>query len=157
VKSPESRSNTKRTSSCDGSLDQLLCRRLQQILSIVENRCLSGSIVNEAKFKALIRKELQKREQQGVAEAELDEVSRGEWLKQQAKYHVTLSKHLVKSFDKDVLAVFFESLDKQLNALLESKEDVAEGMTVSISKGHQGVRIRYQCRHRMVKRISYYH
>lgn len=33
----------------------------------------------------------------------------------------------------------FESLDKQLNALLESKEDVAEGMTVSISKGQQGM------------------
>jgi hypothetical protein len=32
----------------------------------------------------------------------------------------------------------FESLEKQLNALLESKEDVAEGMTVSISKGQQG-------------------
>ena len=32
----------------------------------------------------------------------------------------------------------FESLDKQLNALLESKEEVAEGMTVSISKGQQG-------------------
>jgi hypothetical protein len=32
----------------------------------------------------------------------------------------------------------FEALDKQLNALLESKEDVAEGMTVSISKGQQG-------------------
>ena len=33
---------------------------------------------------------------------------------------------------------FFESLEQQLNALLESKEDVAEGMTVSISKGQQG-------------------
>jgi hypothetical protein len=32
----------------------------------------------------------------------------------------------------------FESLEQQLNALLESKEDVAEGMTVSISKGQQG-------------------
>jgi hypothetical protein len=29
-------------------------------------------------------------------------------------------------------------LEQQLNALLESKEDVAEGMTVSISKGQQG-------------------
>ena len=35
-------------------------------------------------------------------------------------------------------AFAFESLEKQLNALLESKEDVAEGMTVSISKGQQG-------------------
>ena len=41
--------------------------------------------------------------------------------------------------DNDVLDEFaFEALDNQLNALLESKEDVAEGMTVSISKGQQG-------------------
>jgi hypothetical protein len=32
----------------------------------------------------------------------------------------------------------FESLEQQLSALLESKEEVAEGMTVSISKGQQG-------------------
>ena len=32
----------------------------------------------------------------------------------------------------------FEAWDKELNALLESKADVAEGMTVSISKGQQG-------------------
>ena len=32
----------------------------------------------------------------------------------------------------------FEALEQQLNSLLESKEDVAEGMTVSISKGQQG-------------------
>ena len=32
----------------------------------------------------------------------------------------------------------FESLDKQLNSLLESEVKVAEGMTVSISKGQQG-------------------
>ena len=41
--------------------------------------------------------------------------------------------------DNDVLDEFaFEALDNQLNALLESKEEVAEGMTVSISKGQQG-------------------
>jgi hypothetical protein len=41
--------------------------------------------------------------------------------------------------DSDVLDEFaFEALDNQLNALLESKEEVAEGMTVSISKGQQG-------------------
>jgi hypothetical protein len=40
--------------------------------------------------------------------------------------------------DKDVIDEFaFESLDKQLSALLES-EEVSEGMTVSISKGQQG-------------------
>ena len=32
----------------------------------------------------------------------------------------------------------FEAFEQQLNALLESKEEVAEGMTVSISKGQQG-------------------
>jgi hypothetical protein len=42
--------------------------------------------------------------------------------------------------DKEVVEspFAFEALEKQLNALLESKEDVAEGMTVSISKGQQG-------------------
>jgi len=33
----------------------------------------------------------------------------------------------------------FESWDKELNALLEGKEEVSEGMTVSISKGQQGM------------------
>ena len=43
--------------------------------------------------------------------------------------------------DKDVLEndFAFESLDKQLNALLEGKAEVVEGMTVSISKGQQGM------------------
>jgi hypothetical protein len=42
--------------------------------------------------------------------------------------------------DKEVVEspFAFEALEQQLNALLESKEDVAEGMTVSISKGQQG-------------------
>ena len=32
----------------------------------------------------------------------------------------------------------FEALEQQLNSLLESKEEIAEGMSVSISKGQQG-------------------
>jgi hypothetical protein len=42
--------------------------------------------------------------------------------------------------DKEVLEspFAFEAWEKELNALLESKADVAEGMTVSISKGQQG-------------------
>jgi hypothetical protein len=41
-------------------------------------------------------------------------------------------------YDSKIDEFAFESLDKQLNSLLESKEEVAEGMTVSISKGQQG-------------------
>jgi hypothetical protein len=41
-------------------------------------------------------------------------------------------------YDAKIDEFAFEALDSQLNALLESKEDVAEGMTVSISKGQQG-------------------
>lgn len=41
------------------------------------------------------------------------------------------------SYDSQIDEFAFESLDKQLNALLEDKE-VTEGMTVSISKGQQG-------------------
>jgi hypothetical protein len=41
-------------------------------------------------------------------------------------------------YDSNLEEFAFESLDKQLNALLESEEKVSEGMTVSISKGQQG-------------------
>jgi hypothetical protein len=43
--------------------------------------------------------------------------------------------------DKEVLEspFAFEAWDKELNALLESKEEVAEGMSVSISTGNQGM------------------
>ena len=40
-------------------------------------------------------------------------------------------------YDSNLDEFAFESLDKQLNAILENKE-VSEGMTVSISKGQQG-------------------
>ena len=42
------------------------------------------------------------------------------------------------SYDSNLDEFAFESLDKQLNSLLESEEKVSEGMTVSISKGQQG-------------------
>ena len=42
-------------------------------------------------------------------------------------------------YDSKLDEFAFESLDKQLNALLEGKAEVAEGMTVSISKGQQGM------------------
>ena len=41
-------------------------------------------------------------------------------------------------YDSPLDEFAFESLDKQLNSLLESEVKVAEGMTVSISKGQQG-------------------
>lgn len=70
------------------------------------------------------------------------EVGRGEYMKQQAK---STPGDTFKAFgqtfkDKEVVEspFAFEALEQQLNALLESKEEVAEGMTVSISKGQQG-------------------
>lgn len=42
-------------------------------------------------------------------------------------------------YDAKLDELAFESLDKQLNALLESEQKVDEGMTVSISKGQQGM------------------
>ena len=74
-------------------------------------------------------------------EDDMMEVSRGEYMKQQAK---STPGDTFKAFgqtfkDTEVLEspFAFESWDKQLNALLEGKE-VNEGMTVSISKGQQG-------------------
>jgi len=71
----------------------------------------------------------------GLEEDDLDEVSRGEYMKQKAK---TTPGDTFKAFgqtfrDSDVLdELAFESLDKQLNALLN------EGVSVSISQGQQG-------------------
>ena len=69
----------------------------------------------------------------------LDEVSRGEWIKQQARKPGDTFKAFGQTMhDSDVLDEFaFESLDSKLSAILEG-EEVAEGMTVSISKGQQG-------------------
>ena len=71
----------------------------------------------------------------------LGEMDKTSYMKQQA---IKTPGDTFKAFgqtmrDSDVLDEFaFESLDKQLNALLESEEKVSEGMTVSISKGQQG-------------------
>ena len=74
------------------------------------------------------------------AHDDLDEMDKTSYMKQQA---VKTPGNTFKAFgqtmhDSNVLDEFaFESLDKQLNAILEGKE-VTEGMTVSISKGQQG-------------------
>jgi hypothetical protein len=75
----------------------------------------------------------------GAHTPELDEVSRGEWIKQQARKPGDTFKAFGQTMhDSDVLDEFaFESLDSKLSAILEG-EEVAEGMTVSISKGQQG-------------------
>jgi len=75
-------------------------------------------------------------------EADIEEMDKSEWMKHKAK---TTPGDTFKAFgqtfkDKEVLEspFAFEAWDSQLQALLESKEDVSEGMTVSISKGQQG-------------------
>jgi len=75
-------------------------------------------------------------------EDDMYEMDKTAYMKQQAmKTPGDTFKAFGQTFkDKEVVEspFAFESLEKQLNALLESKEDVAEGMTVSISKGQQG-------------------
>jgi len=79
---------------------------------------------------------------QPAMEDDLDEMDKGEWMKHKAK---STPGDTFKAFgqtfkDKEVTEspFAFEAWDSQLNSLLESKEEVAEGMTVSISKGQQG-------------------
>jgi len=77
----------------------------------------------------------------GYGATGLGEMDKTSYMKQQA---IKTPGDTFKAFgqtmhDKDVIDEFaFESLDKQLNSLLESEEKVSEGMTVSISKGQQG-------------------
>jgi hypothetical protein len=75
-------------------------------------------------------------------EDDMYEVDKSTYMKQQAmKTPGDTFKAFGQTFkDKEVVEspFAFEALEQQLNALLESKEDVAEGMTVSISKGQQG-------------------
>ena len=74
-------------------------------------------------------------------QGELDEVSRGDYLKQQASKPGDTFKAFGQTFhDKDVLenSLAFESWDNQLNSLLTEYQGIQEGMTVSISKGQQG-------------------
>lgn len=77
-------------------------------------------------------------------EADLDEMNKSEYMKHKAQ---STPGDTFKAFgqtmhDKDVLeadAFAFESLDKQLNSLLnESSEPVVEGLSVSMSTGQQG-------------------
>jgi len=75
-------------------------------------------------------------------EDDMYEMDKTAYMKQQAmKTPGDTFKAFGQTFkDKEVLEspFAFEALEQQLNALLESKEEVAEGMTVSISKGQQG-------------------
>ena len=74
-------------------------------------------------------------------EDDMYEMDKTSYMKQQAaKTSGDTFKAFGQTFnDSDVLDEFaFESLDTQLNALLESDNKVSEGMTVSISKGQQG-------------------
>lgn len=75
-------------------------------------------------------------------EDDMYEMDKTSYMKQQAiKTPGDTFKAFGQTFkDKEVLEspFAFEALEQQLNALLESKEEVAEGMTVSISKGQQG-------------------
>lgn len=76
-------------------------------------------------------------------EDDLDEMSRGEWMRHKAKTTPgdTFSAFGQTMHDRDVLEMdnfAFESLDKQLNALLNESEQVDEGLSVSISTGQQG-------------------
>jgi hypothetical protein len=94
-----------------------------------------GSIVGE------MGHEVENMASYGARTPEIDEMDKTSYMKQQA---IKTPGNTFKAFgqtmsDNDVLDEFaFEALDNQLNALLESKEEVAEGMTVSISKGQQG-------------------
>lgn len=74
-------------------------------------------------------------------ETELDEVSRGQWLKQQDRKAERAGKSSFDAFGQtfntaDIDEAFtFESLEKQLNALLNEDTEVSEGLNVSMSKG----------------------
>ena len=80
-----------------------------------------------------------------IDEAELDEVSRGEYIRQQDKKAERSGKDKFHAFGQtfdtdDVNETFtsaFENWDRQLNSLLTEGE-VNEGMSVSITKGQQG-------------------
>ena len=80
--------------------------------------------------------------QEPTMEDDMYEMDKSEWMSHKAK---STPGDTFKAFgqtfkDKEVVEspFAFEALEQQLNALLESKEEVAEGMTVSISKGQQG-------------------
>jgi len=75
-------------------------------------------------------------------EADLEEVSRGEWIKQQDRKAERTGKSSFDAFGqtfntKDVDESVFESLEKQLNALL-NEDNVQEGLSVNIAQGMSG-------------------
>jgi hypothetical protein len=81
-------------------------------------------------------------DEMGMYEMDMYEMDKTEYMKHKAK---TTPGDTFKAFgqsfrDDEVLETdsFFESLDKQLSTLL-NEDSVSEGMTVSISKGQQGM------------------
>jgi hypothetical protein len=81
-------------------------------------------------------------DEMGMYEMDMYEMDKTEYMKHKAK---TTPGNTFKAFgqsfrDDEVLETdsFFESLDKQLSTLL-NEDSVSEGMTVSISKGQQGM------------------
>lgn len=76
---------------------------------------------------------------------ELDEVSRGEWIRQKDREAERAGKGSFNAFGQtfntaDIDEAFtFESLERQLNALLKEDAGVTEGLSVSMSKGLEGV------------------
>jgi len=79
---------------------------------------------------------------EGLDEMDMYEMDKTEYMKHKAK---TTPGDTFKAFgqtmhDKDVLETsMFESWDKELNSLLTEYDTIQEGMTVSISKGQQGM------------------
>jgi hypothetical protein len=76
-------------------------------------------------------------------EADLEEVSRGQWIKQQDRRAERQGKKSFHAFGQsfntaDVDESVFESLDNQLNALLKEDSNVSEGLSVNISQGMSG-------------------
>lgn len=77
-------------------------------------------------------------------EADLDEVSRGQWLKQQDAKAERSGKDSFSAFGQkfstdDIEEAFtFESLDQQLNDLLKEDTQINEGLSVNMSQGLGG-------------------
>jgi hypothetical protein len=76
---------------------------------------------------------------------ELDEVSRGEWMRQKDREAEKAGKGSFSAFGQtfntaDIDEAFtFESLERQLNALLKEDAGVTEGLSVSMSQGLSGL------------------
>jgi hypothetical protein len=103
---------------------------------------VQGLVVGETTPPATVPGMASQAMQEPTMEDDMYEMDKTAYMKQQAmKTPGDTFKAFGQTFkDKEVVEspFAFEALEQQLNALLESKEEVAEGMTVSISKGQQG-------------------